>query len=189
LEIFTIYFSHLYPNNKRSFNKFQPEYRINMFIRVPEVRVIDENDQQLGVMSTQDAIKLALAKGLDLVEVSASAKPPVCRILEYGKFIYQREKQARKQKKVKPSETRHIKIRRNIAPHDIEVKANKVTEFLEAGDKVKIEIFLRGREKIFQDDARKKILQFVESIQPPPLIEQELKKLPTGYIIVVSKKK
>ena len=112
-----------------------------------EVRVIDDEGNQLGIMTPYDAIKKAKEKNLDLVEVSPSAAPPVCRIMDFGKYIYQQEKREREAKKnQKMIVVKEVKFRINVDDHDYDTKKNHVLRFLEEGDKVKATIFFRGRE-------------------------------------------
>jgi translation initiation factor IF-3 len=134
----------------RRFDRRPPERdttRINDRIRVPEVRLIDETGQQVGVMATEQALRYAQSKELDLVEVAAEAKPPVCRVLDYSKYKYE---QAQKVKQAKKHQTqinvREIKFRPKIAEHDYATKKGHVERFLRHKDKVKITIMFRGRE-------------------------------------------
>lgn len=121
--------------------------RINEMIRVPEVRVINEAGDMLGVMTPADAIKLAEAAGLDLVEVSPNAAPPVCKILDFGKYRYELQKKAKEaKKKQKVIEIKEIKLRPGIDINDYNIKLRNVIRFLEEGDKVKITLRFRGRE-------------------------------------------
>ncbi len=123
------------------------EYRVNERIRTREVRLIDENNVQLGVVPIQQALAMARERGLDLVEVAPTAVPPVCRILDYGKFKYEqskKEREARKhQKQVRVSE---VRMRPKIDEHDVDFKARNVEKLLKEGDKVKVTIMFRGRE-------------------------------------------
>lgn len=121
--------------------------RINEEIRAREVRVIANGGEQLGIMSSRDALKLALENHLDLVEIAPTAKPPVCRIMDYGKYRYEqqkREKEARK--KQKTFDIKEVKLRPGIEDHDFNVKYKNAVRFLEDGDKVKVTIMFRGRE-------------------------------------------
>lgn len=121
--------------------------RYNEFISVPKVRVIDEEGENLGVMLTREAIEQAAEVGLDLVEVSPSADPPVCKFLDIGKFKYEAQKKANLARKTqKTQEIKEIKMRPNIDDHDYDTKMKKVVEFLEEGDKVKLTMRFRGRE-------------------------------------------
>ena len=117
-------------------------------IRVPEIRVIDEEKRQLGVMPTSEALSEARQKGLDLVEIAPLATPPVCRIMDYGKFLYELHKKDHEAKKhQKTIQVKEIKFRPKISIHDYTFKLKHVQRFLEEGNKVKITIMLRGREK------------------------------------------
>ena len=121
--------------------------RFNEFISVPKVRVIDENGENLGVLLTAEAIEQAAEVGLDLVEVSPNADPPVCKFLDVGKYKYEAQKKANlARKSQKTQEIKEIKMRPNIDDHDYDTKMKKVIEFLEEGDKVKVTMRFRGRE-------------------------------------------
>jgi len=121
--------------------------RYNEFITVPKVRVIDEEGENLGVMLTQEAIEQAADVGLDLVEVSPTADPPVCKFLDIGKFKYEAQKKANIARKTqKTQELKEIKMRPNIDDHDYDTKMKKVHDFIGDGDKVKITLRFRGRE-------------------------------------------
>jgi translation initiation factor IF-3 len=121
--------------------------RFNEFISVPKVRVIDENGENIGVLLTGEAIEQAAAVGLDLVEVSPSADPPVCKFLDVGKFKYEAQKKANlARKSQRTQEIKEIKMRPNIDDHDYDTKMKKVRDFIGDGDKVKITLRFRGRE-------------------------------------------
>jgi translation initiation factor IF-3 len=121
--------------------------RYNEFIQSQKVRVIDENGENLGVMFTREAMEQAMGVGLDLVEISPNADPPVAKFLDIGRYKYEAQKKANEQrKKQKTQEIKEIKMRPNIDDHDYDVKMRKVVEFLEEGDKVKLTMRFRGRE-------------------------------------------
>jgi len=121
--------------------------RFNLLIQSPKVRVIDENGENLGVMYTREAIDQAAEVGLDLVEVSPNADPPVCKFLDVGKFRYEAQKKANlARKSQKTQEIKEIKMRPNIDDHDYETKMRSVVKFIEEGDKVKLTLRFRGRE-------------------------------------------
>ena len=125
--------------------------RYNEFINVPKVRVIDENGENLGVMFTREAMEQAADVGLDLVEVSPNADPPVCKFLDIGKFKYEAQKKANIARKTqKTQEIKEIKMRPNIDDHDYDTKMKKVFDFIEEGDKVKVTLRFRGREMAHQ---------------------------------------
>jgi len=151
--------------------------RINDRIRVPKVRVIDENGEQLGVLLTRAALDRAYDLGLDLVEVAPTADPPVCKIMDFGKYKYemQKKEQASKKKQTVVS-IKEIKLRPNTDKHDLEFKLNHVRKFLEHKDKAKITIQLRGREMMFKDRANEIMAEIILSLkgvgepeQPPKM--------------------
>ena len=126
--------------------------RVNEEIRVPQVRLIDENGEMLGVMSIRDALYKAFQAGLDLLEISPNAVPPVCKITDYGKFKYEQQKKANEaRKKQKVVEIKEIKVRPNIDDHDYEVKMKQAKSFIGEGDKVKVTLRFRGREMAHQE--------------------------------------
>jgi translation initiation factor IF-3 len=126
--------------------------RVNEEIRVPQVRLIDENGEMIGVMSIRDALYRAYQAGLDLLEISPNAVPPVCKITDYGKFKYERQKKANEaRKKQKVVEIKEIKVRPNIDDHDYEVKMKQAKSFIGEGDKVKVTLRFRGREMAHQE--------------------------------------
>jgi translation initiation factor IF-3 len=116
-------------------------------IRVTEIRVIDADGEQLGVMATDQALTLAAENGLDLVEVSPTARPPVCRIMDYGKFKYEQNKKQRESKKKQHSQVKEVKFRPKTEEHDYQFKKRHAEEFLEKGHKLKVTLMFRGREK------------------------------------------
>ena len=124
------------------------EPRINERIRVPEVRLVGPNGEQVGIVSIDDALKLAQEADLDLVEVAATARPPVCKLMDYGKFKYESAMKAREARRNQAHTIiKEIKLRPKIDPHDYETKKGHVVRFLKAGDKVKVTIMFRGREQ------------------------------------------
>lgn len=126
--------------------------RLNQDIRAPQMRVIDENGGQLGILSRIEALQAAADRGLDLVEISPDANPPVVKIVDWGKYNYQRTKQMQRSKRTaKALEMKQMRFGLKISEHDLGVKLRKVTDFLDAGHKVKITIFYRGRELAHKD--------------------------------------
>lgn len=131
---------------------FKDRNRINEQIRVPELRLIGADGEQLGVVKTKEALEMASNAGLDLVEVAPKAVPPVCRIIDYGKFAYQQQKRAHEaKKKQKMTHLKEIKFGPNIDEHDLMIKLKHGREFLEHGDKLKLTIRFRGREMRLQN--------------------------------------
>ena len=126
--------------------------RINDEIRVPQVRLIDDRGEMIGLMSAREALIRAYDVGLDLVEISPNAVPPVCKILDYGKYKYEQQKKANEaRKKQKVVEIKEIKVRPNIDDHDYEVKMKQMKNFIGEGDKVKVTLRFRGREMAHQE--------------------------------------
>jgi translation initiation factor IF-3 len=160
----------------RRFDRQPPERdttRINERIRVPEVRLIDETGKQAGIMKTQDALRYAQSKDLDLVEVAAEAKPPVCRVLDYSKYKYE---QAQKQKAARKHQTqinvREIKFRPKIAQHDYDTKKGHVIRFLNGRDKVKVTIMFRGREMAHPERGEQLLNRLADELGELAVIEQ-----------------
>jgi len=154
------------------------DWRINEDIRVREVRLVSDDGEQLGIVPVREALGIALEKGLDLVEVAPSAQPPVCRLMDYGKFKFEqnkREKEARKKQKI--ISVKEVKMRPNIEEHDFQVKAKNARKFLSGGDKVKLTIMFRGREITHPELGEKLSLKFVgeltdiSSVEKPPKVE------------------
>ncbi|KKT91207.1 MAG: Translation initiation factor IF-3 [Candidatus Jorgensenbacteria bacterium GW2011_GWA2_45_13] len=165
------------------------QYRTNNQIKAPEVRVIDEHSQNLGVLPLAKAIDIAREKGLDLIEISATANPPVARIMDFDKFRYQKEKEDRKQRQSqKANELKQVRITPRAALNDLRIKAKRTDEFLEDGHKVEVSIFLRGREKGNKDWALAKLEEFLKliSVEHQRLVEP--KKGGRGFITQIAKK-
>jgi len=139
--------------------------RTNERIRVREIRVIDDAGQQLGIMPPPQALALAKQKGLDLVEISPTAVPPVCRIMDFGKYQYQEQKRAREARRhQKIIEVKEIKFRPKVDEHDYQFKKKHIERFLEEGDKVKVTIFFRGREMAHPDIGRRILERLVQEL-------------------------
>ncbi len=149
------------------------EYQINDRIEVPEVRLIDDAGEMVGVVSTTEALRRAEDLGLDLVEVSPSADPPVCKILDYGKFKYEAQKKANAaRKKQRVIEVKEIKMRPNIDDNDYNIKMRKIHQFLEEGDKVKVTLRFRGRELAHQDLAMSLLERLRDEVGELAKVEQ-----------------
>ena len=145
---------------------------MNDRIRAREIRVVDEDGGQLGVMQPFEAIKLARERGLDLVEISPTADPPVCKITDYGKYLYQTNKKAHEQRKhQKGSQLKEVKFRPATAEHDYQVRKNQIIRFLGEGHKVKAMIFHRGREMAHQEVGRAKMHRLLGEIADHALVE------------------
>ncbi|WP_340690032.1 translation initiation factor IF-3 [Hydrogenobacter thermophilus] len=155
------------------------DHRINRQIRAKEVRLIDENGKQIGIVPLEEALKLAEEKGLDLVEIAPQAKPPVCKILDYGKFVYEqkkKEKVAKKKQREHAIEVKDIQLSTRIDEHDLKVKLKHMREFLEEGDKVRIRIRFRGREHIHPELGDRLVQRILEELSDIGKIESEPKK-------------
>jgi len=139
---------------------------------VREVRVIDDTGQQLGIMAPQQALIIAKQKGLDLVEIAATASPPVCRIMDFGRYQYQEQKRARQAKKhQKIIEVKEIKFRPKVDEHDYQFKKKHIERFLAEGDKVKATIFFRGREMAHPEIGRRILERLIDDLQDVAVAE------------------
>ncbi|OGY83652.1 MAG: translation initiation factor IF-3 [Candidatus Kerfeldbacteria bacterium RIFCSPLOWO2_01_FULL_48_11] len=165
-------------------------YRLNFQIRVPDVRLVDEKGQQVGVVSTQEALRMAQAAGLDLVEVFPNAQPPVAKIIDYGAYQYRQEKLERKSKaKQKRVDIKGIRISLNIGKHDLEMRKSQAEKFFEKGDKVLLEMILRGREKAHAARAFEMIRAFARSFGESVHVEQDVSKLGGRLTMLIARKK
>lgn len=141
--------------------------------RVRDVRVIDDEGQPIGIMPARDALALAQEKGLDLIEVAPQAQPPVCRIMDYGKYKYEQGKREREQhKKSRQQEIKGIKMRPVTQEHDFQVRVKHTQEFLEKGDKVKVTIQFKAREITHPEIARKLMDKMIQAIGDHAIIEK-----------------
>ncbi|MCC6486051.1 MAG: translation initiation factor IF-3 [Candidatus Hydrogenedentes bacterium] len=152
--------------------------RVNESIHARQVRVIDEEGNQLGIMSPSDALRDAYERGLDLVEVAPNAVPSVCRIMDYGKYKYQQSKRAKESKKHQHTVTvKEVKYRPKIDDHDFDYKTNHVREFLQEGNKVKITIMFRGRELAHPEFGRELMARVLEATKDLSQEEHDLNRL------------
>ena len=150
---------------------------MNQRIRIPEVRVVDEQAEQLGVMQTADALRLAEDRGLDLVEVAPTASPPVCRLMDYGKFRYEatrKEREARRDQKAKGgiSVTREVRFKTRIGEHDRLTKTNVVRRLLDEGSKVRVSVMFRGRERTHPEVGMAVLKLVAEDLKDEAMMEQ-----------------
>lgn len=151
--------------------------RINQQIKAPEIRVIDTEGKQIGVLTLSQALKKAEAEGLDLVEVSPEAKPPVVRILDYKKYLFsQKRKGAKDKKKTKTLETKELRFGPNIGPKDLNDRVARAREFLEGGNKVKVTVQFKGRAITHPEFGLEKINNMVKTLADISEVEQETKK-------------
>lgn len=163
--------------------------RINDAIRTPKVRLIDENGDMLGVVNIREALEMAAEAGLDLVEISPTVDPPVCKILNYGKFKFENQKKkAQERKKQKIIEIKEVKIRPTIEEHDFQTKMRNVRRFIEEEDKVKISMRFRGREMDHQDIGLKVLRRVVDEMGDAIRVEQQPKLEGRQMIMLIAPK-
>jgi len=167
-----------------------PRTRLNHQITAPEVRVVNEEGDQIGVMKTGQALELALKNGLDLVEIAPMAKPPVVKIIDLAKFKYQQKKALTQAKKnTKKTEVKTLWLTMRIGEHDMQIKAKKVDEFIADGDMVRIELRMRGREQAFPDIARQNFEKFLKLISATYKVEVPIKRLGGTFALTIAPSK
>lgn len=151
------------------------------------MRLIDENDHQVGIVSLKEALEAAWAKHLDLVQVTDKVSPPIAKITDFGKYLYSLQKKEKGAKKT--SEVKGIRLTYNISAHDMEMRADQAQKFLAKGNKVRIELRLHGREKAFANLSKEKINQFLAILGKlmPYKIDSDLKKEVNGFSMIISK--
>ena len=161
---------------------------VNNQIRASKVRVIDVDGKQIGVMPLEEALQLAKERNLDLVQVTEKVQPPVCKIIDRGKYLYQLQKKEKKSKK-KTSQVKGIRLSFRISDHDLETKTRQAEKFLKKGDKIKVELILRGREKALGNFTKEKLLKFVGNLKEkiPIKIEQDIKRRPGALTMIITK--
>jgi len=165
--------------------------RINNQIRAHEVRVLDSENQNLGVLSIKDALELAQSKGLDLIEVSHNANPPIAKIMDFGKYQYEVNKKLKKSRaSAKPTETKSIQVKIGTGDHDLELKAKTASKWLKEGHRIKIELFLAGRTKYMDEKFLKERLDRVlHFITENYKVSDSYKKGPKGLFITIDRAK
>lgn len=165
------------------------DLRINDEIRVREVRLVGDDGEQLGIVNIREALRIAGEKELDLVEVAPTARPPVCRIMDYGKVKYEQAKQDREaRKKQKTVTIKEVKLRPRIEEHDFEVKARNAERFLKDGDKVKATIMFRGREIVHPDLGKVVLDRLAEVVAPVGHVEKGARVEGRNMIMILSPK-
>ncbi|HEY9849907.1 MAG TPA: translation initiation factor IF-3 [Leptolyngbyaceae cyanobacterium] len=163
---------------------------INERIRFPKIRVIDSDGGQLGIMTPEEAMPLAIEKELDLVLVSDKADPPVCRIIDYGKFKFEQEKKAREaRKKQHTAEVKEVKMRYKIDEHDYNVRVSHAKRFIQEGDKVKATVMFRGREIQHSDLAEELLKRMANDLQEVAEVQQAPKKEGRNMMMLLAPKK
>lgn len=173
--------------------KFKPQgkrYFINEQIRAPQLRVIDEDGGHVGILDTQKALQMAKEQELDLVEISPKDNPPIAKLIDYGKFKYQEEKKKRKQQTQHKVEVKNIRLSLRIGEHDKETRINQGKKFLNEGDRLKIEMTLRGREMQHKDLAKEIISEVIKKIEQdtPIRLEQDVARQGNKFFAIVANK-
>ncbi len=145
---------------------------MNDQIRITPVRVVNHDGEMLGVIPTAEALEVADEAGMDLVEVAPNEKPPVCRIMDYGKFKYEQKMKAKKNSKQKHSQTKEIRLRPKTGAHDIAFKVNRARTFLSQNDRVKVNVLFRGRENAHHDRGREILEQVISLLEDVAKVEK-----------------
>ncbi|MCK5027822.1 MAG: translation initiation factor IF-3 [Candidatus Pacebacteria bacterium] len=169
----------------------QEKLRLNTFIRATQLRVIDDEGGNLGVISKEEAVKRAQDKGLDLIEISPNAQPPVAKIMDYGKFQYEQKKKAKAAKaSTKITETKVVQVKIGTGEHDLNLKAGNVSKWLKEGHRVKIDLYLVGRAK-YSDEAfkRERLERILKLITEEYKVADEPKRSPKGFTIIIESAK
>jgi len=170
-------------------NPISKDMRINEEIRGKEVRLISSEQEQLGIVPVRDALRMAQEQELDLVEIAPNAKPPVCRIMDFGKYKYEqskREKEARKKQKI--ISVKEVKVRPNIEDHDLEVKTKNALKFLTEGDKVKVTLMFRGREMAHAELGKKLLKRVADATEEVATVERQPKVEGRNMIMILAPK-
>lgn len=181
-----------YNNSYNNPRNNTPRININYYIKAPELRIIGAEGQNLGVMSNAEAQKLAQEAGLDLIEISPNANPPVAKIQDYGKFQYDENKKQKASKATaKVVEVKSIQIKVGTGDNDLSMKAKKASEWLDEGNQVKVELFISGRSKfILNDDfLNEKLQKYLNLISVDYRVSVPMKRGPKGPVLVIEKKK
>lgn len=163
--------------------------RVNHQIRMRQVRCIDDEGKQLGVIETQDALALASKKGLDLVEIAPNQRPPVARIMDFGKYKYElKKKEQASKRKQHQVQVKEVRVRPKIAEHDVQVKVRRARDFLENGDKVQVNCLFRGREMAHKEVAQKVLMHVFELLEDIAKIERHPHMDGRRMIMLLAKK-
>lgn len=165
--------------------------RKNNQIRSKELRVIDVEEGNLGILSLEEALKKAQERGLDLIEISPKAKPPVAKIMDFGKYQYEEAKKAKKAKQSgSATETKSVQVKIGTGDHDLQLKAKRASKWLKEGHRVKCELFLRGRSKYMNKDfLHSRLERFLHFITEEHKIAEPIKKSPRGIALVIERSK
>ncbi len=165
--------------------------RTNNQIRAKELRVIDSEGTNLGVMNTTDALRLAQERGVDLIEIAPQALPPIAKLMDFGKYQYEQNKKAKKARAgAKASETKSIQVKVGTGDHDLELKAKNASKWLEEGHRIKVELYLSGRSKYMEEKfLKERIERILKLITIPYKAADPFKKSPKGYMITIERDK
>lgn len=163
--------------------------RINNQIRAKELRVIDSENGNLGVLSFKEALDMAIAQGVDLIEISPNANPPVAKIMDFGKYQYEQNKKQKKAKAgAKPTETKSIQVKIATGEHDLELKAKQTSKWLKEGHRIKVELFLSGRAKYMADAfLRERLDRILHLITEEYKVSESYKRGPKGITVTLEK--
>jgi translation initiation factor IF-3 len=161
-------------------------HRINDEIKIKEVRVIDVEGKALGIMKTSEAIKLAEERELDLVEIAPQAKPPVCKIIDYGKFVYELQKREKQQRKHQQQQMKEIRFKARTATHDFNFKTRHAREFINQGNKVKATVMFRGREISHVDIGKELLRRFVEELEDIAKVDTAIRNEGRNLIVIMA---
>ena len=163
--------------------------RINHQIRIRQIRVIDEDNEQLGVLETADALALAVRKGLDLVEIAPNQRPPVCRIMDYGKFKYEeKKKEQASRRKQHQVQVKELRVRPGTGEHDLQTKVKRAREFLEGGDKVLVCCLFRGRQMAHKEVGEQVINEVVKHLADIAKVEAPVRQEGRRMVLMLAKK-
>ena len=163
--------------------------RINNQIRAKELRVIDSENGNLGVLSFKEALDMAIERGMDLIEISPNANPPVAKIMDFGKYQYEQNKKQKKAKAgAKPTETKSIQVKRATGEHDLELKAKQASNWLKEGHRIKVELFLAGRAKFMADAfLRERLDRVLHLITEDYKVSESYKRGPKGITVTLER--
>jgi translation initiation factor IF-3 len=170
-------------------NRIVKEVAVNWDIKAPEVRVIDPDGKQIGVLPVKEAIRIAAERGFDLVEVAPNSQPPVCRIMNYGKYKYQQSKRTQEARKHQTIiHIKEVKVRPRTEEHDFQFKLRHVKRFLDEGNKVKISILFRGREIAHPEFGKDMLNRFIEGVKDTMVIEQSPRLEGRNMVMILAPK-
>ncbi len=167
----------------------KPQYRVNREIQAPRVRVIGEDGRQIGIMSIQEALRLAYEKDLDLVEVAPDSDPPVCRLMDYEKFLYERARRERESRKArKGGEVKEIRLRPSISEHDLSYRIQDIKDFIKEGNKVRVRVMFRGREVDHPEMALRLLERIMAGVSDVAKIDQKPQSDGRSLVMILASK-